>query len=40
MKYHVSRDDGHLKFTTIKNPKIPIPGKMTIELKPRDYRSM
>ena len=25
MKYHVSRDVGHLKFTTIKNPKSPIP---------------
>ena len=24
MKYHVSRDVDHLKFTTIKNPKSPI----------------
>ena len=24
MKYHVSRDVGYLKFTTIKNPKSPI----------------
>ena len=24
MKYHVSRDVGHLKFTTIKNPNSPI----------------
>ena len=23
MKYHVSRDVGHLKFTKIKNPKFP-----------------
>ena len=37
MKYHVSRDVGHLKFTKIKNPKFPF---QAVNVKPRDYRSM